>query len=83
MRRKRQGQELGWFVMLLWVYIHTRQTWKIYLATVGIEPTTFGLLAQCSANWATRSGQFECAAQIVTNMNETLIILHLQQMAGI
>ena len=29
-------------VMLLWVYIHTGQAWKIYLATVGIEPTTFG-----------------------------------------
>ena len=23
---------------------------KIYLTTVGIEPTTFGILAQCSAN---------------------------------
>ena len=46
-------------VMLLWVYIHTGQAWKICLATVGIEPTTFGILAQCSANWATRSGRFE------------------------
>ena len=44
------------FVMfILWVYIHTGQAWKICLATVGIEPTTFGILAQCSANWATRS----------------------------
>jgi hypothetical protein len=33
-------------VMLLWVYIHTGQAWKICLATVGIEPTTFGILAQ-------------------------------------
>jgi hypothetical protein len=32
------------FVMLLWVYIHTGQAWKICLATVGIEPTTFGIL---------------------------------------
>ena len=39
--------------MLLWVYIHTGQAWKICLATVGFEPTTFGILAQCSANWAT------------------------------
>jgi hypothetical protein len=31
--------------MLLWVYIHTGQAWKICLATVGIEPTTFGILA--------------------------------------
>jgi hypothetical protein len=36
------------FVMfILWVYIHTGQAWKIYLATVGIEPTTFGILANC------------------------------------
>jgi hypothetical protein len=28
-------------VMLLWVYIHTGQAWKICLTTVGIEPTTF------------------------------------------
>jgi hypothetical protein len=31
--------------MLLWVYIHTGQAWKICLSTVGIEPTTFGILA--------------------------------------
>ena len=42
-----------------WVYIHTGQAWKICMSTVGIEPTTFGILAQCSANWATRSGRFE------------------------
>ena len=30
-------------VMLLWVYIHTGQAWKICLATVGIEPMTFGI----------------------------------------
>ena len=45
-------------VMLLWVYIHIGQAWKICLSTVGIEPTTFGILAQCAANWATRSGRF-------------------------
>jgi hypothetical protein len=28
--------------MLLWVYTHTGQAWKICLATVGFEPTTFG-----------------------------------------
>ena len=32
--------------MLIWVCIHTGQAWKIWLATVGIEPTTFGILAQ-------------------------------------
>ena len=31
-----------------------RANWKICLAAVGIEPTTFGMLAQCSAKWATR-----------------------------
>ena len=46
-------------VILLWVYIYTRQAWKICLATVRIEPTTLGILAQCSASWATRSGRFE------------------------
>ena len=45
------------FVMLFWVYIHTGQAGKICLATVGIEHTTIGILAQCSANWATRSGR--------------------------
>jgi hypothetical protein len=34
------------FVMLLRVYIHTGRAWKICPATVGIEPTTFGILAQ-------------------------------------
>ncbi len=28
------------------------------LTTVGIGPATFGLLVQCSANWATRSSRF-------------------------
>jgi hypothetical protein len=32
------------------VYIHTGQAWKICLATVGIAPTTFGILAQFT--WA-------------------------------
>ena len=41
------------------LYSHTRQAEKICLTTVGIEPTTFEMLAQCSANWATRSGRFE------------------------
>ena len=33
------------YVLLHWLYIHTGQAWKIYLATVGFEPTTFGMLA--------------------------------------
>jgi hypothetical protein len=35
-------QWLLMFVMLLWVYIHTGQAWKICLATVGFEPTRCG-----------------------------------------
>jgi hypothetical protein len=38
-------------VMLLWVYIHTGQAWKICLTTVGFEPTTFGTLAQACPVW--------------------------------
>ena len=30
-----------------------RASWNVCLATVGIEPATFGILVQCSANWAT------------------------------
>jgi hypothetical protein len=30
-------------VMLLWVYIHTGQAWKICLATVGFDGTRAGL----------------------------------------
>ena len=51
-------------VMLLWVYIHSGQAWKTCPATVRIEPTTFGIQAQCSANWATWSGRFEHWASI-------------------
>ena len=46
------------FVMaLLWVT--NRTNWKISLTTVVNEPATFGLLAQCSVNWAIRSRQCE------------------------
>ena len=38
-------------MMLLLVYIHTGQARKISLSTVGIKPTTFGILAQRSANY--------------------------------
>ena len=42
------------------VYPHrARSTVKIGLATVRIEPPTFGILTQCSANLAKRSGRFE------------------------
>ena len=36
----------------LTLYPH-RASWKIWLTRLGIEPTTFGMLAQCSANRAT------------------------------
>ena len=45
------------------VYPH-RLAWKICLATVHGNRTYdlgFGILAQCSVNWATRSGRFEYA----------------------
>ena len=32
---------------------HTGQAEKIYLARLGFEPATFGLLVRCSTNWAT------------------------------
>jgi hypothetical protein len=42
------------FLIPLWVYIHIAgKAWKICLATLGIEHTTFGTLAQCSANLVT------------------------------
>ena len=41
------------------VYPH-QAGWKVSLTTVGIEPATFGILVQCSANWATRPSLFEC-----------------------
>jgi hypothetical protein len=41
--------QVNMFVMLLWMYIHTGQAWKICLAKVGIEPTTFGILARVQA----------------------------------
>ena len=47
------------FVLLLWVYACTWASWKICLTMVGIEPATFGLLVQCSTNWATWSSWFE------------------------
>ena len=40
------------------VYPH-QVDWKICLTTAGIELRTFGTLAQCSPNWATRSGRFK------------------------
>jgi hypothetical protein len=42
--------------MLLWVYIHTGQAWKISLTTVGIEPTTLGILAFYSQECNFREG---------------------------
>ena len=44
------------------VYPH-RAGWKVSLATVGIEPATFGILVQCSANWATRPSLFESVVE--------------------
>ena len=45
------------FVMLLWVYTHTGRAWKICPATAGIEPTTFGILAQYYSNRPDRVAQ--------------------------
>ena len=36
------------FVVLLRIYIHIEQVEKLCLTQVGIEPTTFAMLAQCS-----------------------------------
>ena len=42
------------FVVLLWECIHNGQAEKFaWQPTVGIEPATFGILVQCSTNWAT------------------------------
>ncbi len=42
---------------LLWVCIPGKL--KNFLITVRVEPATFGLLVQCSTNWATRSSRFD------------------------
>ena len=57
------------YVLLLWVYNHTGQAWKICLATVGFEPTTFGMLPNdlptelrgqvCSSMWHFESSPFD------------------------
>jgi hypothetical protein len=47
------------FVMLLWVYIHTGQAWKVRLATVGIEPTTFGMLARKVCHFGYRQARWD------------------------
>ena len=39
-----------WSCILRW----SRADWKVCLTTAGIEPTTLGIIAQCSATWATR-----------------------------
>ena len=48
--------ELGWRIIMRcfseWRTIPDKQR-KIYLARLGFEPTTFGLLVRCSTNWAT------------------------------
>ena len=48
--------ELGWRIIMRcfseWRTILDKQR-KIYLARLGFEPATFGLLVRCSANWAT------------------------------
>ena len=36
-----------------------RASWKVSLAMMGIEPATFGIPVQCSANWAMWSSRFE------------------------
>ena len=48
--------ELGWWIVMRcfskWRTIPDKQR-KIYLARLGFEPATFGLLVRCSTNWAT------------------------------
>ena len=36
-----------------------RASWTVYLTTVGIEPTTFGIPVQCSTNWYPKSRGFD------------------------
>jgi hypothetical protein len=52
--------------MLLWVYIHTGQAWKICLATVGFEPTTFGILAQSNITQASYSPEYITPTQQIS-----------------
>ena len=48
--------KLGWRIIMRcfseWRTIPDKQE-KIYLARLGFEPATFGLLVRCSTNWAT------------------------------
>ena len=41
-------------MIVLSVHPH-RESWKVCLTTVGIEPATFEILVQCSVNWGTKS----------------------------
>jgi hypothetical protein len=59
-------------VMLLGVYIHTEQAWKICLTTVGIEPTTFS----CSIPTVVRHIFQACPVWIYTQSNITSIMFN-------
>jgi hypothetical protein len=66
-------------VMLLWVYIHTGQAWKICLTTVGIEPTTFGILTQCSASIRKVVGSIPTVVRHIFSSLPGVDIMHSEQ----
>jgi hypothetical protein len=62
-------------VMLLRVYIHTGQAWKICLTTVGIEPTTLGIPEVKFVNGVSlMQGMFLLRSYDIMHIQQRLII---------